>query len=168
MAMKTGFTEQKLLSQAFREIRMPSRHSSFFFCWSYLRFYYRFDEGVGDKAEEFAFIYMFPQITHLFLTPLSTAFYNICAVDGVYPPLEAADRRMSHHLRNMSSDSPALEIEAASSSVKHDEVAERRRAKAMKMLDAKMAELSRKSEGWDDDHSPIESGNNSDLGKFRV
>ncbi len=89
--------------------------------------------------------------------------------------------------------------------VKYDEVAERRRAKAMKvsifgfmtsavmctifkMLDAKMAELSRKSEGWDDvsvlylsmsftsmicnflvkDHSPIETENNDDLGKFRV
>eukprot|EP01040_Poterioochromonas_malhamensis_P001154 gene1154-1225_t len=125
-------------------------HSSFFFCWSYLRFYYRFDDGVGDKSEEFAFIYMFPQIFHLFLTPLSTAFYNICAVAGVYPPLEQTDRKISHHLRNLSSDVPVLEVEASSVAVKYDEVAERRRAKAMKMLDAKMAELSRKSEGWDD------------------
>jgi hypothetical protein len=31
-----------------------------------------------------------------------------------------------------------------------DEIAERRRAKAMKILDAKMAELYKKSEGWDD------------------
>lgn len=88
--------------------------SSFFFCWSYLRFYYRFEDGAGDKTEEFAFIYMFPQVCtflttfslsliflkifHLFLTPLSTAFYNICAVAGVYPPLEQTDRK-SHHLR---------------------------------------------------------------------
>lgn len=67
----------------------------------------------------------------------------------------------------MSSDVPVLEVEASSVAVKYDEVAERRRAKAMKvsifgfltsavmctilkMLDAKMAELSRKSEGWDD------------------
>jgi hypothetical protein len=36
---------------------------SFFFSWSYLRFYYRFDEGVTNYlSEEFAFISMFPEV----------------------------------------------------------------------------------------------------------
>ena len=36
---------------------------------------------------------------------------------------------------------------------------ERRRAKAMKLLDAKMAELSQESEGWDDAKDNINDNN---------
>ena len=38
---------------------------------------------------------------------------------------------------------------------------ERRRAKAMKLLDAKMAELSQESEGWDDAKDNSNDNNNT-------
>ena len=41
---------------------------AFFFSWSYLRFYYRYDDGnINPNSEEFAFISMFPEVCLLFL-----------------------------------------------------------------------------------------------------
>eukprot|EP01035_Chromulina_nebulosa_P009339 gene9339-12618_t len=36
---------------------------SLFFCWSYLRFYYRYNDfdPLGDKTEDFSFVHMFPE-----------------------------------------------------------------------------------------------------------
>lgn len=37
---------------------------SMLFCWSYLRFFYKFNENdtLGDKSEEFSFVNMFPEV----------------------------------------------------------------------------------------------------------
>lgn len=83
----------------------------FFFSWSYLRFYYRYQEHepLGDSAEDFSFVAMFPEPLHIIMIPLSTAFYNLVALVGIYPQLEVTERRQYHHLRYVS----CLEINAA-------------------------------------------------------
>jgi hypothetical protein len=51
---------------------------SFFFSWSYLRFYYRFDEGVTNYlSEEFAFISMFPEVSMIIYLLFPSKFYFI-------------------------------------------------------------------------------------------
>ena len=44
---------------------------SLFFCWSYLRFYYRYNDfdPLGDKTEDFSFVHMFPEVRS-FMSPL--------------------------------------------------------------------------------------------------
>lgn len=71
------------------------------FSWSYLRFYYKFDdsEQLGTRGDEFSFVSMFPEVTHIVLIPFTTAFYNIMALLGVFPALEANERKPTHHLR---------------------------------------------------------------------
>lgn len=80
------------------------------------------------------------------------------ALLNVFPPLDLSDRRPHHHLRQLPSSQQAQSqstteqkkgTETAPLS-KADIVAERRRARAMKILDAKMAELAKEPEGWDD------------------
>lgn len=118
------------------------------FCWSYLRFYYT----PSTTDEDFAFVGMFPEVTHIVLVPFTTAFYNVMAVVGLFPALEPAapQPRSSHHLRAIAP--PSQEPSAPSPHpLPVDLVGDRRRAKAMKLLDAKMAELAgREPEGWDD------------------
>jgi hypothetical protein len=96
---------------------------SLLFSWSYLRFYYKFND-VGDgivdcSLDEFTFVGMFPEVSryvvafydfvsyvcfflkalHIVLVPFTTAFYNIMAVMGIFPVLESTDKRPQHHLR---------------------------------------------------------------------
>lgn len=147
-------------------------HFSFialFFSWSYLRFYYKLQEGEpwGDRSEEFSFVNMFPERLHIVVIPFTTAFYNMIALMGLFPPLEPMERRplKQHHLRYNDPLAPGATSGSTTASTstaaagkdapatKPDLVAERRRAKAMKLLDAKMAELSQQDpagEGWDD------------------
>lgn len=131
---------------------LPFTIVSLLFSWSYLRFFYRFEgDGVllGDRSEEFAFVVMFPEPLHPVAIPLTTAFYNIFALVGLFPDLETvseADKRQRHHLRYENSKVPESPLLAPT---RQDVVMERRRAKALKLLDAKMAELSKESEGWD-------------------
>jgi hypothetical protein len=51
-----------------------------------------------------------------------------------------------------------------------DLVSERRRAKAMKLLDAKMAELAKEPEGWDDVYGEAQDadGKINELSKLKV
>lgn len=79
------------------------------------------------------------------------------ALLNVFPPLDTGDRKPHHHLRQLppSQQQQAQEqkkggIETSILLSKADIVAERRRARAMKILDAKMAELAKEPEGWDD------------------
>ena len=125
--------------------------------WSYLRFFYRFDGGAplpGDRSDEFSFVVMFPEALHLVVVPMTTAFYNIFAMIGLFPELEQQQERfkIQHHLRSRVED-PSSPLAAPA-----DLVQERRRAKAMKLLDAKMAELSSGTDGggWDDKEEPAE------------
>jgi hypothetical protein len=70
------------------------------FSWSYLRFFFRNEEGqIGDQSDDFAFVNMFPIVLHPVVVPLSTAFYNIFALTGLFPPIEVESKKSSHHLR---------------------------------------------------------------------
>lgn len=148
---------------------LPFTVIALFFSWSYLRFYYKFGESElwGDKADDFSFVTMFPERLHIVVVPFTTAFYNIVALIGLFPPLDPVERKTYHHLRSISDANPSASNTNSSvsqlgstdsgfntavvdSPAKTDLVAERRRAKAMKLLDAKMAELSQDPEGWDD------------------
>eukprot|EP00981_Chlorochromonas_danica_P015304 scaffold11566_cov156-Ochromonas_danica.AAC.4 len=131
---------------------------SLLFSWSYLRFYYKWDENdvivSNARGEDLSFVAMFPEVSHIVLVPFTTAFYNIMVLLGLFPPLEA-ERRSAHHLRALPPPKEdAISPKIASAPV--DLVGERRRAKALKLLDAKMAELAREPEGWDDVAGEIE------------
>lgn len=142
--------------------------SSLLFSWSYLKFYYKFTEidQPGDRGEDFTFVGMFPEAFHIVLIPFTTAFYNIMVLLTLFPPLEHHERKTHHHLRpqpsssggNNSSTSSTAKSEAESVQVvKIDALAERRRARAMKTLAQKFAELDGKEpEGWDDVSADLE------------
>mmetsp|Transcript_22389 Transcript_22389/g.37446 ORF Transcript_22389/g.37446 Transcript_22389/m.37446 type:complete len:372 (-) Transcript_22389:227-1342(-) len=182
----------------------PFTATAMFFCWGYLRFYYKFDTTsgaeFGDRADDFTFVSMFPEALHIVLVPFTTAFYNLCALTGLFPPLEPVERKMSyHHLRSITNSSSGTSSSSISGSsnggnaagsdgdgnsssgaagtggvpAKTDIIAERRRAKALKLLDAKMAELSQEPEGWDDvgamqDVESVLMPTPAELNKFKV
>lgn len=138
---------------------LPFTIVSLFFSWSYLRFYYRYEEGgqLGDKSDEFAFVSMFPEALHMVVVPLTTAFYNLVALVGIFPELEQVEKKLQHHLRyDDSIKSGAVPESPLLAPLRQDLVQERRRAKALKLLDAKMAELAKEPEGWDD--KDVENG----------
>lgn len=143
---------------------LPFTIVALFFCWSYLRFYYRYEDNgpLGNNNEDFAFVRMFPEPLHPIVTPLTIGFYNIFAMIGIFPELEQAEtiKRPQHHLHHAQpklAESPFLPA-------RQDVVMERRRAKAMKLLDAKMAELSQETtEGWDDSITNNESSSTTNI-----
>ena len=97
---------------------------------------------------------MFPEVVHPVVGPLSTAFYNLFALVGIFPKVISEDQviRSQHHLRyNLETSANDSLTAPVAKSV--DPVSERRRAKAMVLLDAKMAELSKESIGWDETES---------------
>lgn len=132
-------------------IKMLSRDMIFstmsvLFSWTYLRFMYKDKNGIiGDKSEAFKFVNMFPLSVHLIVSPLSTAFYNLFVLMDLFPPLESEKKVSQHHLRSEMSLSNYIAKSSSS-----DVVNERRRVKAQKLLDAKMAELSKENEDWDE------------------
>eukprot|EP01042_Synura_sphagnicola_P000268 gene268-278_t len=100
---------------------------------------------------------MFPEPFHIVVYPLSTAFYNLFALTGIVPALEAGqDKKKHHHLRYRDPVSDMTVHSPAPPAV--DPVVERRRAKAMKLLDAKMMELSKVPEGWEDGEDVDDEG----------
>jgi hypothetical protein len=132
------------------------------FSWTYLKFFYKHSETEppGDRTEDFTFVRMFPETIHSVLIPFTTAFYNVMVLVGVFPALESNERKFHHHLRSGASTSITgsgmVETKEESTvqskpSSKAEIVAERRKARALKMLDAKMAELAKEVEGWDDE-----------------
>lgn len=84
------------------------------------------------------------------MLPLSTAFYNIVALTGLYPELPQEEKRLPDHLRRHDPSPGSMSIQQSGSNpnfsspapAKQDLIQERRRQKAIKLLDAKMAEVS--------------------------
>jgi hypothetical protein len=71
-----------LLGVKMMALDTPFSIIALFFCWSYLRFYYKFDDNAtssGDRSEDFAFVAMFPSVSdfnlHLEL-PSRTILYS--------------------------------------------------------------------------------------------
>lgn len=163
---------------------LPFSTASLLFTWSYLRFYYKHtanSEALGDKSEDFSFVGMFPEALHIVLIPFTTAFYNIVALVGLFPALEVVEKKTYHHLRNVEQAEAGLGAGPTSSTqaaegatqAKVDVVADRRRAKALKLLDAKMAELAQEPEGWDDvgamgDLESLSMKSSGELSKLKV
>merc|ERR1711871_425843 len=120
------------------------------FSWTYLSFVYKDSEGnVGTKSDDFKFVNMFPVVLHPIAVPLSTAFYNIFVIMGLFPALEGEKKSSQHHLRQ-SNDSIAGSNSSQLLAPKADVVSERRRAKAQKLLDEKMKELSKQTDDWEE------------------
>lgn len=129
---------------------------SYFSSWTYLNYLYHPTNDTGADIS-FAFIGMFPEAMHPVVLPLSIAVYNLFSIIGVLPKIEVDRRGMQHHLRYHDSrqqvatgDDNTPSPTPPSSNSGEDLIAERRRAKAIKLLDAKMAELSKEPEGWED------------------
>jgi len=180
---------------------------SFIFSWSYLKFYYKYDDEnpllpmnlitstESHVQEEFQFVNMFPQASHIVIIPFTVAFYNLMVLIGLFPPLEVSERKPTyHHLRNSDGHNTISHTSSGSiisnangglttSTNDHgdnsplpvkDLIAERRRARALKMLDAKLQELSKEAaEGWDDTSLPLsvdllDTGKPIEMTKFKV
>lgn len=131
-------------------------YCTFFTSWTYLHFVYKV-EGEDAHGSAFTFIGMFPEALHPVVLPLSIAAYNFFSMIGIFPKLELDRRGLQHHLRYHDTKHVAGDVAVGSSEASpssstsgEDLIAERRRAKALKLLDAKMAELSKEPEGWED------------------
>lgn len=76
----------------------PFALCSILFSWSYLRFYIPNDDGsYGTPGKDFSFVTMFPEMLHVVLVPLTTGFYNACALLGVFPTLSAEEEGYLPH-----------------------------------------------------------------------
>lgn len=135
------------------------------FSWSYLRFFYRFQDNLppGDKSQEFSFVAMFPDMLQPVVSPLTTGFYNIFAMIGIFPELEQVEKRLPHHLRYNDKAAEALYQSDA-----QDAVAKRLRSKGMKLLDARMAELSQEGDSWGDSALEIDSEKAAEPVNFKI
>jgi len=106
---------------------------SILFSWTYLRFAYRNPDGsLGDTSDDFMFVNMFPVVLQPIVIPLSTAFYNLIALTGLFPQIEIEKKGSQHHLRQNDSSRGLLDSQLIASRVS-DVVSERRRAKAQKV-----------------------------------
>ena len=131
------------------------------FSWSYLRFFYRYDDSVlgaqggapavlGDKSDDFAFIAMFPEALHVVAIPLTTAFYNLVALVGIFPELEVVvERKPQHHLYQTSAAGSKLSPDSPLIPMRPDAVMERRRAKALKLLEMAEQNSSQAASNWE-------------------
>jgi membrane associated rhomboid family serine protease len=168
--------------------------------WSYLKFFYKFEDSFGNSVssiggpgsavgEEFNFVNMFPEALHVVVSPLTTAFYNLFALIGVFPELIVVEKskQRAHHLFNHFQGggngnggsgvpgSPGVGgLGAAgagaggssSAATVANAIEDRRRAKALKLLDAKMAELEKAEDeldAWGDDNNHDSSTGSKDL-----
>lgn len=123
------------------------------FSWSYLRFYIKDNDGnLCNQSEELSFVSMFPESLQIVMAPLSTAFFNLAAMVGIFPKIESQDRRQSHHLRTYS-ETPVDLLASPMPTKQVDAVSERRKARALKLLDAKMQELTKIPEEWEQGES---------------
>ena len=83
--------------------------------------------------------------------PLTTAFYNLMAMFGIFPELQTVvEKKPQHHLYQTANsklppDSPLI------APMRQDVVMERRRAKALKLLEMAEQNSSSQSNNWDID-----------------
>jgi hypothetical protein len=128
---------------------LPMVCTGFCYSWWYLRFVRRNQDGtVGDYNDEFSFVSMFPSPLKRFISPMSNFVFAVCKLLGFFKD------RVSRELQAVSMSTEADDV---SDSLQNDitqlltfeegkpaavdPVAERRRARARKTLDERMAAL---------------------------
>ncbi|KAG6957619.1 hypothetical protein JG687_00009879 [Phytophthora cactorum] len=97
-----------------------------YFGWYYLRFLNKNrDQTVGDVSDEFALVVLLPDFCTPLVGPLANFCFSVVKLCGFYK------KRAAHKPKML----PIL------TEIKNDPIAERRKARAMKALDEKLAKL---------------------------
>ncbi|KAH7474167.1 hypothetical protein KRP22_005276 [Phytophthora ramorum] len=97
-----------------------------YFGWYYLRFLNKNrDQTVGDVSDEFALVVLLPSFFTPFIGPLANFCFSVVKLCGFFKKRAAQKPQML----------PIL------TEIKNDPIAERRKARAMKALDEKLAKL---------------------------
>ncbi|CAI5744947.1 unnamed protein product [Peronospora destructor] len=97
-----------------------------YFGWYYLRFYSKNrDQTVGNVSDEFALVVLFPDFCSPLIGPLANFCFNVAKLCGFFKRRAAQKPKML----------PIL------TEIKNDPIAERRKARAMRALDEKLAKL---------------------------
>eukprot|EP00752_Nemacystus_decipiens_P011810 g10479.t1 len=119
--------------------------------WTYLRFFAHLVVGApsGDVSDEFQLVKFFPPMLHRVVKPLCDFTYGVFLLLGFFKgraarlPLSAVDGQ---------GGVDPLTVASLPTPARKDPIAERRRARAMKLLDEKFAKLNAKpATRWDDD-----------------
>lgn len=97
--------------------------------WVYLRFFQRRDGFIGDSSESFSFIMFFPEFMHPFLKPI---------INAIYIPFSSLDQR--HRNEGFGGHTQNRNL-GFSSVLSQSSDAERRRQKALREVDAKLAKM---------------------------
>mmetsp|Transcript_6453 Transcript_6453/g.9688 ORF Transcript_6453/g.9688 Transcript_6453/m.9688 type:complete len:360 (-) Transcript_6453:34-1113(-) len=132
---------------------------SFYFSWAYLRFIHPIDAFIGfndsnltygDITEDFQLEKFFPKHIQRLVKPLFDFSYNVALLMGFFKG--RVNREKNEQLNDASS---LLLTDGENSNYlknkSKDPIVSRRRAKAMKLLDERFAELSAAEEGlWDE------------------
>jgi membrane associated rhomboid family serine protease len=115
--------------------------------WVYLRFFhcYSGSSAAGDVRKEFQFIMFCPPFTRRILKPFADFCYGVALLLGLFSgrsAVEAAYAQSAGAGGEAGSSQTGAFADGSSSRVElRDPVAERRRARAMKLLDEKFAKL---------------------------
>ncbi|CAI5704041.1 unnamed protein product [Peronospora effusa] len=97
-----------------------------YFGWYYLRFYNKNrDRTVGNVSDEFALVVLFPDFCSPLIGPLANFCFSVAKLCGFFKKRIAQKPKML----------PIL------TEIKNDPIAERRKARAMRALDEKLAKL---------------------------
>ena len=135
--------------------------------WAYLRYFYVKDDGsVGDKSDDFAYYKLVPPLLQPITLPLITAFCNIIALTGLFPVIETTTKTTSpivdHLGRTIQGSAGGVGGTGSTGIRQADVVSERRRAKAIKLLEAR---LQQEPSGWGDDATTTGGSSSSNNNK---
>ena len=116
--------------------------------WFYLRYFYVHEDGtVGDKSEEFAYYKLVPPHLQPITLPLLTTCHNCVALTGIVPMIDTTTRSRVAAVDHLGRPMGGTGAVAGQPLRETDVVSERRRAKAIKLLEAR---LQQEPHGWDD------------------
>jgi hypothetical protein len=129
---------------------LPMVCTGFGYSWWYLRFVRRNQDGtIGDYNDEFSFVKMFPAPLQRFIAPACNFVFAVCKLLGFFKDRSSRELQamstpadvddVSESLVNDISNLLTVEVEEKAAAV--DPVAERRRARARKALDERLAAL---------------------------
>jgi len=102
-----------------------------FFSWLYLRFFQRRSDGsIGDYSDSFSFAFFFPEILQPFVAWICGRIFNVFKMCGIM-----SSQRSSHII-------DAFDLDAQTTPMLPDSAdSERRRAKALRAIDKRLAQV---------------------------